>query len=199
MTTEAAYQTYAQRVYWGADDRLTDIGRAMTGMAIPSQLTPRSRPVLGSAYPELVIARVDYRPGSPEMLTGAETDALVQFPESTLALVQTDSLRGLVMAATVAGVPEAAAQAGEIISNVTFQPRGIVYRCRAAVAEGNVGVQVENKVFVVITAGAGRVSRGAAGASGVGIHDLGDTGGTVTVPSSVSGWVLDAEPTGIGV
>lgn len=199
MTTEAAYQTYAQRAYWGADDRLTDIGRAMTGMAIPSQLTPRSRPVLGSAYPELVIARVDYRPGSPEMLTGAETDALVQFPESTLALVQTDSLRGLVMAATVAGVPEAAGQADEIISNVTFQPRGIVYRCVATEAKGNVAVQRDHKVFVVITSGAGQVSRGTPRVSGVGIHDLGDAGGTVTVASGVSGWVLDAEPTGIGV
>lgn len=199
MTTEAAFQTFAQCVYWGSDDRLTDIGRAMTGLPIPSQLTPRSRPILGAVYPELVIARVDYRPGSPEMLTGAETDALVQFPESTLALVQTDSLKGLLMAATVAGVPEAAAQAGEIISNVTFQPRGIVYRCVAAAAEGNVDVTADHQVFVVITAGAGQVRRGAAIAQGVGIHDLGAVGNSVEVPNGVSGWVLDAEPTAVGV
>ena len=204
MPTTDAYQTIAQEVYWGTDKLLAVVSPVITSVPIPSQLSARSRPVLGSTFPRITPARVDYRANFPQMLTGEVSDVLVANPEAIFVLVQTDALTGMAMQAAVAGIPEAAAQAGEIISNVAVQPRGPVHRCVAAALDAAgavVNVAVGERAYVVVTKGAaGNVTRGvtASSAANPAILDMGTGGPTVTYPAGLQGWIVHGPALEIG-
>lgn len=126
MTTPA-YQTHLQELYFGDADDVRDLSSIVNAVNIPSQVTTIARVVLGRSYPSQRVARVDYRLTCPQMLVGAETDYMAANPRQIVLLVQTDSNKSMSFESVVSGIPENAAAQGEIIANVTFQPRGIVY------------------------------------------------------------------------
>jgi len=194
-----AYQTAAQALYWGYGTKLVDLGPDVSAVQIPSQLSLRQQPVLGSAFPRLSVGRVDYRVQIPRLLIGDNSDLVRANPEGTVAVIQSDSETALLMPAAVSGIPEQAQSAGEIVGNVTIQPQGQVWRCKATQASGgNVTVGNSSQVFVVIVSGSGTVTRGSTSAGGgPRIASLGTSGNTVTVPAGTTAWVLEATKAGV--
>lgn len=199
MTATDAYQTINQEVYWGNDARATSADEQVSTAGIPSQLRPVTRPVLGRTRPQITIARVDYRLVLQDLEAGVFADALRALPQARYALIQTDALTAMVGEGTHSGVPRNATQAGLIIGGVTLQPRGPVYRCTAHQIDSTETQQLVTEgrqAFMVTTAGAGNVARGAitkAVTAQGSIIDLGTAGNAVTFPAAVTGWVLEGE------
>lgn len=187
-----AYQTVAQRAYWGEAESIVDIGPVISGVDVSSELSLVQRVVLGSEYPTADVARVDYRVAMPRLRTGAESETLRTTPEAFFALVRTDDMRAMLAEMVVAGVPEQAAAQGEIVTNIQATPAGPVWRMTAVeLSAGDVAVTA-GAAYAVVTNGGGNFVRAGKQfpAAKPGILSLGLAGLSVTVPDQTDGWLL---------
>ena len=188
------YTTDAQAVYWGSPDSGVALSEVVTGAPIGGEAQMTRRSVLSATYPRLVATRADYRVTIPQLLIGAESEAMRALPEAVIAVIQTDAETALVMPALVAGIPQQAEANGEIVSNLTIQPRGAAVRAKATELDGKaITVASTDSVFVVVTSGTGKVTRGSASitaANKVVVAELADSATSVAVAAGVKGWLL---------
>lgn len=191
MASVEAYETTQQALYWADVSNLTDLRPALDGLGIPSELALTSRDVLGSTFPAIRVTRKVYRVNVPQLTNGDLSDDVDANRQRTVVAVQTDSETALLMEATVTGVPAQAQANGEIVGNVTFQPRGVIYRCEASLVSNDDETVHTDDVWALIVSGSGTVSRGTEDASGVGLHKLGGSNTTVTVPNGTTAWILE--------
>ena len=191
MASVDAYETTEQALYWADDSNLTDLGPVVSAINLPSEVALTSRPVLGSTFPSARAARKVYRVNVPQLLISDESEELRGDRNRSVVAVQTDADTALLMEATVSVVPAQAQANGEIVGNITFQPRGTIYRCEAKSVSGGSETVHTGDVWAVIVSGSGTVSRGSENASGVGLHKLGGMGTTVAVPAGTTAWVLE--------
>ena len=188
------YTTDAQAIYWGDSSSGVALSAVVTGAPIAGEAQMTRRNVLASTYPRLAATRADYRVTIPQLLIDSESEAMRAKPEAVIAVIQTDAETALVMAAMVAGIPRQAEQNGEIISNLTVQPRGAPVRAKATELDGkNVTVGTADKVYAVVASGTGAITRGSktiTAANKVVIAELDDPATTVSVAAGVKGYLL---------
>ena len=129
MPTQKAYETYYTDLYFGTNSVLATLADGWVNQVnIGAQVQSSTRQVLGKPYPRVTKTRVDHRVSCQQALVGTETDKLVQNAERGIVVVRfTDSNDAISYECAIAGVAENAAAQGEIIGQITFQPRGQVF------------------------------------------------------------------------
>jgi len=189
-----AYQTVDQKVYWGDNAGLADIGQDILSCPISSDLAGVPRVPLGASFPTYQIARVNYRLTLTAMAAEA-AQTLIEKPAATAAVIQTDALTGLAMDAAATGLPRTAAAQGVVTASVPVAPRGAVYRCKALKVIGATSVTVgaaDGALLVAETASGQTFARGSDSTiiAKPGLWWIPGAATSITVPGGVTGWLL---------
>ena len=195
------YQTRDSSIVYGSDSLAVDLSSRVSGWDLPGSSNNVSRLNLGAATPTIRAAGIGYALSIPALEWDDDTRQALASPSGIVILAREDDERGFAAVGSWAGSPLSAPEDGTLVSSVGFTPSEEPFRGNVqplTSSSQSLTVPNDSTVFVAVTAGNGRVTRGGTNVtfSSPGVRRIGGTGTTVAIPATATaGWLF----AGVGV